>query len=155
MLDQEELLPEEQANPGLIRELQTVYQLKPAEQEVLSRVHRRLAEDSRPLPFSESLQARDHMRLSQPVSSTSVLSPSAWARQKWMWPLNALAALLLVGLLVGALMVAFSVNRGNVGSSAADGFHIFLVPAKQGSAPSHAALEATSALLSARFSSFG
>lgn len=155
MLDQEELLPEEQANPGLIRELRTIYRLKPAEQQVLSRVHRHLAEDSRPLPLSESMQERGHMRLSQPVLSAPTPSPSAWVRQRWMRPLNALAAMLLMGLLVGALVFVFSVNRSGIGSSAANGIHVFLVPAKPGSAPSHAALEATSALLSARFSSFG
>ncbi len=53
MLDHDQLLPEEQANPGLLQELRTIYQVTPEEQRVLARVHERLSMYSYPLPVHE------------------------------------------------------------------------------------------------------
>jgi hypothetical protein len=154
MLDHDELLPEEQAYPGLVQKLRTIYHMKPEEQQVLSRVHQHLAEDSHPLPLPESAQADSH---AQPRRSISVISPldrPSRLRQRWPQPLGTLAAVLFVGLLVGSLVFAFSIKRSSVGSSA-NSLHIFLVSAEKGSVPSQTELEAASTILSQRFSNFG
>lgn len=153
MLDHDELLPEEQAHPGLIQELRTIYLMKPEEQQVLSRVHQRLAEDSHSLPLPESTRAGRRAQTPWPVS---VISPRRHygPRQRWLRPLSTLAAVLFVGLLVGSLILAFSINRSNVGLSA-NSNRVFLAPVKTGGTPSHAELEAASTILSQRFSDFG
>ena len=155
MLDHDELLPEEQAYPGLIQELRTIYQMRPEEKLVLTRVHQRLAQSSHPLPLPEPIQAGGH---TQPQWLVSVVSPPARParfRQRWLRPLNMLAAVLLVGVLVGSLAFAFSVNRSKVGSPPVNSIHVFLVPAEKGSASSQAKWETTRTLLSQRFSDLG
>jgi preprotein translocase subunit SecD len=59
-----------------------------------------------------------------------------------------------VGLLVGSLVFAFSINRSSVGSPA-NSLRVFLVPTEKGSAPLQTELEAASTILSQRFSDFG
>ncbi len=154
MLDHDELLPEEQAHPGLVQELRTLYHMKPEEQHVLSRVHQRLAEDSHPLPLPESAQADSRAQPRRTVSVISPLDRPSRLRQRWLRPLSTLAAVLFVGLLVGSLVFAFSINRSSVGFPA-NSLRVFLAPAEKGSAPSQTALEATSIILSQRFSDFG
>jgi hypothetical protein len=158
MLDHDELLPEEEAYPDLVQELQATYQMKPEEKLVLSRVHQRLAESSHPLPLPELAQAGGQTRPFQFSSSAAAPSRPARARQRWLRPLNAFAAVLILGLLVGSLVVTFvMIGHTRVGSPPATmgDIRVFLVPAERGSTPSHTELETVSSILSQRFSDFG
>ncbi|HLI68978.1 MAG TPA: hypothetical protein VKV19_04400 [Ktedonobacteraceae bacterium] len=127
--------------------------MKPEEQQVLSRVHQRLAEDSHSFPLPESAQAASRAQTQWPVSVIS-LRARYGPRQRWLRPLSMLAAVLFVGLLVGSLVLAFSINRGGVGSPA-NSIRVFLVPEEKGSTSSYTELEAASTILSQRFSDFG
>jgi hypothetical protein len=64
MLDHNDLLPEEQTYPHVVRELQMAYQMKPAEKQVLARVHERLAQSSHALPRLEPVERADSIPLS-------------------------------------------------------------------------------------------
>lgn len=154
MLDHDELLSAEQAHPDLVQELRTLYQMKPEEQRVLARVHQRLAENSHPLPVRETTQAANPAQPRRPVAAIS--SRARPSRQRWLRPLSTFAAVLFVGLLVGALVLTFSINRNrsSIGSSV-NGLSVFLVPAQKGSTPSQTELEAASTILAHRFSAFG
>jgi hypothetical protein len=161
MLDHDELLPEEQAYPDFVQELQTTYEMKPEEKQVLTRVHERLAQRSHPHPLLEPVQAGGHTRSPQ---LPPTVSPPSWpttSRQRWLRHLNTLVAALFVGLLVAIMVFTFSsINRTGVGSPPAtvgltNGIRVLLVPAEKGSTPSQAEMEATRILLSQRFISFG
>jgi hypothetical protein len=161
MLDHDELLPEEQAYPDLVQELRQSYRLKPEEKQVLIRVYERLAQNSHPLPLLEPDQAEGHIRPRQlefPVSASSRITSF---RQRWLRGLNTLVAVIIIGVLVGSLVLTFAIiNHTRVGSppgttGVTNGIHLVLVPAKRGSAPSQAAMEATRNILTQRFSSFG
>jgi SecDF, P1 head subdomain len=154
MLDHDERLPEEQAYPDLIQELRTIYHRKPEELQVLSRVHQHLAADSHPLPLSESAQADSHTQPRQSISVIVPLDRPPRLRERWLQALGTVAAVLLVGLLIGSFVFAFSIQRSSVGSPA-NSLRIFLVPAEKGRVPSQIELEAASTLLSQRFSNFG
>jgi len=158
MLDHDELLPEEQAHPALVQKLRTIYLMKPAEKHVLSRVHQCLAESSHPLPLPEPVQGGSRARLLPFRSATATPLRPAKARQRWQRPLNTLAAVLILGLLVGSLLFTFAmINRTSVGSPAATtgDIRVFLVPAERASTPSHTELETARSILSQRFSDFG
>ncbi|HET7641186.1 MAG TPA: hypothetical protein VFK47_20930, partial [Ktedonobacteraceae bacterium] len=107
MLDHDELLPAEQAYPGLVQELRTTYQMKPAEKQVLTRVHERLAQSSHPLPLLEPAQAGTEPMVFVPLVSAH--SRPTIFRQRWLPRLNMLAAVLFIGLLVGSLVFTFSI----------------------------------------------
>ncbi len=163
MLDHDELLPEEQASPDFVQELQIAYQMKPEEKQVLTRVHERLAQRSHPHPLLEPVQAGGHPHTRSPQLPPTVSPPSrsTTSRQRWLRHLNALVAALFVGLLVATMVFTFSsINRTRVGSPPAtvgltNGIRVWLVPAEKGSTPSQAEMEATRILLSQRFISFG
>lgn len=151
MLDHNDLLPEEQTYPHVVRELQAAYRLKPAEKQMLARVHERLAQSSHALPRLEPVERADSTSL-----STSFSQRPASSRQRWLSRFNAIAAVLFITLLVGALALTFSaIHRSSVGSSSTTLTRVSLVPAQKGSVPSQAKMEATRALLAQRFSSFG
>ena len=76
MLDHDELLPEEQAHPALVQELQTIYLMKSEEQQVLSRVHQRLAETRKSIlygNFGECAPGRE-ARHCPPLYGNSMLN---------------------------------------------------------------------------------
>jgi hypothetical protein len=158
MLDHDELLPEEQANPGLIQELQAIYLMQPEEKQVLDRVHQRLTQNDASLPLSKPVQARDQAQLLQFGTLAATPLREARARQRWPRLLNVLAAVLILGLLVGSLGFTFAmIGHIGVGSLLASpgNLRVFLVPAEQGVILSHAELETESNILSQRFSNFG
>ncbi len=159
MLDHDELLPEEQAFPGLVQELRTTYQMKTEEKQVLTRVHQRLARSSHPLPMLEPVQAGSHTQPQRLVPPLSLLSHPTSFRQDWLPRLNTFVAVLFVGLLVGSLVFTFSIiNRTRVGSPSVgptNGIQVLLVPTERGGTPSQAKMEATRTILSQRFTSFG
>ncbi len=114
MLDHDELLPEEQASPDFVQELQIAYQMKPEEKQVLTRVHERLAQRSHPHPLLEPVQAGGHPHTRSPQLPPTVSPPSrsTTSRQRWLRHLNALVAALFVGLLVATMVFTFSsINR--------------------------------------------
>ncbi|MDQ2714210.1 MAG: hypothetical protein M3Z08_04815 [Chloroflexota bacterium] len=160
MLDHNELLPEEQASPALVAELRTAYQMQPQEKQVLARVHARLAQNAQPIPLPESAQVNGHIQPQRVTSPAALPSRSSRPRQRWLPHLNALAAVLFVGLLVGSLVLTFSVlnHRTTVGSpptSRTSGISMVLVSTEKDHHPSLAQMEATGTLLSKRFTSFG
>ena len=158
MLDHDELLPEEQANPALVQELQAIYLLKPEEKQVLRRVHQRIAQNASSLPISEPVQARDQAQLLQFGALTVTPLRPARARQRWPRLLNVLAAVLILGLLVGSLGFTFAmIGHIRIGLPLASTgtLRVFLVPAEQGIKPTHLELETESNILSQRFSNFG
>jgi hypothetical protein len=157
MLDHDELLPEEQAYPGLVQELRSTYQMKPEEKQVLSRVYERLAQSANPLPLFEPIQGEDH---TQPQRLASPMRPTRF-KQSWLRRLNILAAVLITGLLVGSLAFIFSIiyHTGMgcpVGTAGVtNGLRVMLVPAQRSRKPSQAEMEATCDILTQRFISFG
>lgn len=162
MLDHDELLPEEQASPALVAELRTAYQLKPQEKLVLARVHARLAQSSQSIPLPESALVHTNGRTQSQQLAPPVAQPSrsSYSRQRWLPHLNTLAAVLFVGLLVGSLVLTFSVlnHRTTAGApppSKSNGISMLLVSAEKGHHPSLAQMQATGTLLSKRFTSFG
>ena len=163
MLDHDELLPEEQTYPDFVQELQTAYQMKPEEKQVLAHVHERLAQRSHSHPLLEPVQAVGHTHIRLPHLPLTVSPPSrpTTSRQRWLRHLNTLVAVLFVGLLVATMVFTFSsINRTRVGSPPAtvgltNGIRVLLVPAEKGSTPSQTEMEATRTILSQRFISFG
>jgi hypothetical protein len=159
MLDHDELLPEEQAFPGLVQELRTTYQMKTEEKQVLLRVHERLTQSSHPLPMLEPVQAGGHTQPQQPLPPLSLLSRPTSVRQGWLPRLNTFVAVLFVGLLVASLVLTFSIiSRTRVGSPSVgptNGIQVLLVPTERGGTPSQAKMEATRTILSQRFTNFG
>lgn len=163
MLDHDELLPEERANPGLVQELRTTYQMKPEEQQVLARVYQRLAQNAQPLPLAqpELAQTGGSTQRRQHVSPVSLPSRANRPRQRWLQSLNSLVAVLFVGLLVGSLAFTFSLlNHTRVGSPhptvvASNAMRVELVPAQKGSKPPQAQMETTRNMLAARLTNFG
>jgi hypothetical protein len=157
MLDRNELLPEEQANPAVVQELQTIYQLKPEEKALLARVHQRLSQNEFAFPSSESLHKRGH---AQPRGNIAVISPlirPGRRLRRWNRPLNLLAAALFVAVLVGSLVFAFSSNRSgsSVVSPPMKNIHLFLVLSEKGKVPLPTEWEITRSLLTLRLDNFG
>ena len=169
MLDHDELLPEEQANPLLIQELRATYQLTPDEQRVLARVHERLAQYSYGLPVDEYAHEREYEPVSaahnsrplQLVSPIPMLEKPIRTRQRWSRRLNAIAGVLFLVLLIGSLVLAFSVGHrtttGSVGLHPSGGgeMRILLVPAETFSRYSQQEMQTEATVLSHRFSNFG
>ena len=154
MLDHDELLPEEQAYPGLVQELRTIYRMKPEEGDVLARVHEHLA-------LFEPIQVVGH---TQPQGFIPPLSPPTRPtrlKQRWLQRLSILAAVLITGLLVGSLAFIFSIichtgagcPAGTTGVT--NGMLVVLVPAQRSRKPSQAEMEVTRDILTQRFTSFG
>jgi hypothetical protein len=148
MLKHDELLPEEQANPDLIRELRTTYQMKPEAQQALSRVHERLAQSSRPIPLRESVRTEGRAPTQWFARPASTPYQPGQSRRILLSRFNIFAAMLFIVLLVGALALTYATIRHTTIS-------ITLVPAGNGSTPSQTQREAASALLSLRFNDFG
>lgn len=150
MLDHHDLLPEEQTYSHVVRELQAAYRMKPVEKQVLTHVQERLAQSSHALPQLEPVERADST-----LPSTSFSQRPASSRQRWLSHFNAIAAVLFMTLLVGALALTFSaIHHGSVGFSATTPIRVLLVPAQKGTVPSQAKMEATRLLLAQRFSSF-
>lgn len=158
MLDHDELLPEEQANPGLIQELQAIYLMKPEEKQVLGHVHQRLAHNDSSLPLSEPVHVEGRAQMLQFGALTATPLQSIKARQRWPRLLNVLAAVLILGLLVSSLGFTFAmIGHIRIGLPLAStgSLRVFLVPAEQGMKPTYLELETESNILSQRFSNFG
>lgn len=158
MLDRNELLPEERANPEIIEQLRAAYLMKPEEEQALLRVRERLAQSSHALPLLVSVQA-DEQRGKEHVAS-SLVSPShnRRERRKWSRLFNILAAAIVVALLVGSLALAFVMTgHTRVGSQAgtANDIRVLLAAAEKGPQPTRAEMEATGTLLLQRFKDFG
>lgn len=155
MLNDHDLLPEEQSNPGLIQELRATYRLRPEEQQALARVHERLARNSQPLPSLDAVRIDDLVRARQRVTPAAPPTRISRFRQRWLTRLGAFAAAMLVIILVGSLALTFSlIHHTSIGSPARNDIHLVLEPVK-GSHPSQADMQAASEVLSRRFSSFG
>jgi hypothetical protein len=154
MLDHDDLLPEEQAYPGLIQELRTTYRMKPEEEEVLTRVHEQLA-------LFEPIQVGGHTRPQGLVPPRSLPVRPTRLKQRWPRRLSILAAVLITGLLVSSLAFIFSIichtgagcPAGTTGVT--NGMLVVLVPAQRSKKPSQAEMEATRDILTQRFTSFG
>ncbi|MEO8970286.1 MAG: hypothetical protein ABI406_01660 [Ktedonobacteraceae bacterium] len=163
MLDHDELLPEELANPLLLEELRTAYKMTPDEQRVLARVHERLAQYSYPLPVHEyePVSIGDDSRPLQLVSLVPTIEKPVRTRQRWLRHLNAIAGVLFLVLLVGSLVLTFSVgHRTSVGSvglrtSGGSDISILLVPAESFSMFSQQKMQEEATVLSHRFSDSG
>jgi len=162
MLDHDQLLPAEQANPGLLQELRTIYQMTPEEQRVLARVHERLSMYAYPLPVHDHEYEHEPVRVgydSRPLQLVSPVSPRSKpvkTRQGWLRHLNAIAGVIFLVLLVGSLVFAFSAtHRTSVGSTTTNGIRILLVPAATFVALSQKEMQEEGAMLSQRFSNFG
>lgn len=165
MVDFDELLPEEQANPDLLQDLRALYRMKPEEAQILSRARTRLAHNVQPLPLSKDGSRQEAERPLRLLTSSSAPVHPARVRPKWLKPLNGLAAILLIALLIGAFALMLSpVGRNTTGSaptgSATTGnsvhfpLNFFLAATENGSVPSQAALDKTRALLEQRFNAF-
>lgn len=155
MLNHHDQLPEEQSNPGLVQELRVTYRLRPEEQQVLARVHERLAHSSQPLPLLDAVRIDDLARARQRVTPAGPPTRISRFRQRWLTHLSAFAAAMLVVVLVGSLALTFSlIYHSSVGSPTGNDIHLVLEPVK-GSQPSRADMQAASEILSRRFSSFG
>lgn len=151
MLDHDELLPEELANPILIQELRTTYQMTPDEQRVLARVYERLAQYSYPLPVQEY-----DPRPLQLVSPVPTLEKPFRTRRRWLRHLSAIAGVLFLVLLVSSLVFAFTAtHHTSVGSSTDSNMHILLVSTESFSMFSRNEMQAEATILSQRFSTFG
>ncbi|HLJ32145.1 MAG TPA: hypothetical protein VKU38_00770 [Ktedonobacteraceae bacterium] len=171
MLDHDELLPEELANPFLIEELRATYHLTPDEQRVLARVHERLAQYAYALPVNEDEDEQAHeyepvsaaydSRPLQLVSPIPTLEKPVRTRQRWSRRLNAIAGVIFLVLLVGSLVLTFSVGHrtttGSVGLHPSGGseMRILLVPAETSSMYSQQEMQTEATILSHRFSNFG
>lgn len=151
MVDHDELLPAEQANPDLLQELRAIYQMKPAEKRVLDRVQTRLAENTQSLPLRETVPAKAHDRHLWLISMPPASARSQNTSKKWLRPLNGLVAILLVGLLIGAFALTLSLTGS---TSANNGIHLFLAATENGSTPTQTMLDRTRALLEQRFNDF-
>ncbi len=160
MLDHDELLPIEQDNPNLVRELRTVYRVTPEEQRVPARVFERLAMYSYPLPVQEHehepASTAYGSRPLQLVSPVATLEKPFRTRRRWLQNLNAIAGVLFLVLLIGSLVFAFTAtHHTSVGSFTESDMHISLVPAESFSKFSRNEMQAEATILSQRFSTFG
>jgi photosystem II stability/assembly factor-like uncharacterized protein len=110
MLENNDSLPEEQAYPELLQELQATYHIKQEEEQVLERVRERLLKRTvQPISLKELTPLED-----SPQDRRTRLQSSPFrrpAQRKWVRLINTLAATLLVATLVGAL--AFTLSRIN------------------------------------------
>ena len=155
MLNDHDLLPEEQSNPGLIQVLRATYRLRPEEQQALARVHERLAHSSQPLPPLDAVRIDDLAPARPRVTPAAPPTRISRFRRRWLTRLGAFAAAMLVIVLVGSLVLTFSlIHHTSVGSPIGNDIHLVLEPVK-GSHPSRADMQAASEILSQRFSSFG
>ncbi len=162
MHDFNELLPEENAYPGIVQDLRTVYQLKPQEQRVLERVRERLAqradaavdlssvtldEVEGPMPVEEIFP----LGQSSVRESRTVRVQSAWSRR-----LSTLVAVLVCCVLVGALAFVFAARHSYQTTTGAspDGISVLLAPTN-GITPPQELLDATRLTLLQRFDNFG
>ncbi|GHO60983.1 WD40/YVTN/BNR-like repeat-containing protein [Ktedonobacter robiniae] len=107
MLDREDLLPEEQASPELLKELQVLYQMHSDEKQLLLRTRVRLAKMSVPL----SSDAQGPSAKMQRKASKQARGFPIPATRPWLRSLNTLAAVLIVTLIVSALVLTFSLVR--------------------------------------------
>jgi hypothetical protein len=154
MLDHDDLLPEEQAYPGLVQELRTTYRMKPEEKEVLTRVREHFT-------LFEPIQVKVHTQPQGLVSSLFLPMRPTRLKQRWLRRFSILAAVLITGLLVGSLALIFSTIYHTGASCPAgtavvtNGMRVVLVPAQRSRKPSQAEMEATCNILTQRFTSFG
>lgn len=157
MLDRNDLLPEEQAHPNIVEKLRTAYKIKPEEEQVLIRVHERLAQRFHTLPPVEPVQAGQYAGKQHLSSSLDSSSSSVRASRRWLRHFNTLAAAIIVALLVGSLAFAFVMTgRTKVGSPPGTTNDIRVVlAAEKGQQPTLAAMEATTTLLLQRFHALG
>ena len=154
MLDHDDLLPEEQAYPGLVQELRATYQMEPEEKEVLTRVREHFT-------LFEPIQVKGHTQPQGLVSSLFLPMRPTKLKQRWLRRFSTLAAVLITGLLVGSLALIFSIIYHTGASCPAgtavvtNGMRVVLVPAQRSRKPSQAEMEATCNILTQRFTSFG
>ena len=152
MLNHEEQLPAEQAEPQLIQDLQSTYQLKPAEKQVLSRVHTRLAQYNGPLPSAELKPLAIDRRRFAP-SRFSAFRPAMFEQKKHV--LTTLVAVLVICFLFGS----FALVLGHRSSSSSAGqpalAHITLVPSVVGSIPSRTEMQSAATILLDRLTGAG
>ncbi len=140
MLEHDELLPVEEQHPALVQELRSVYQLTPQEQRVLTRVHERLARTSYPLPAHEPIQLSERIFHRELVDDGRIFPPTFRTRKRWSSRLSAVAGIVFLVLLVGSLVLTFSIERhssvGNTGQHAPSGkiIRLLLVPANANAA---------------------
>lgn len=155
MLNENDLLPEEQANPTLIYELRATYRLSPEEQQALARVHERLAHNADPLPALKIAHSKDLTRSSQRMVSGRSPIQIAGFRQRWLTRFSTLVAAALLVILVGSLALTFSLlHLPGVGGPGSSDFRLMLELAG-GRNPSRAEMQVVSNMLSQRFSIFG
>ncbi|GHO99974.1 hypothetical protein KSF_100220 [Reticulibacter mediterranei] len=117
MLENNDLLPEEQAHPELQQDLQAIYQWKPEEKQAYQRVRERLMQNTQPIPAPEPVQLPSQQN--RPASD-SLTSPIRNKHQRWIQRINTYAAVFFVAALVGALALTFwSIphSRTHVGTS--------------------------------------
>ncbi len=161
MLDHDDLLPEEQAYPGIVQKLQMTYQIASEETQALARVHERLAQSSHSLPLLKPTE----MENPPFITTASPASRLTRRRQSWLSHLNVLAAVLLIGLIVGSLLFTFSLinqSRADYSSTKSGSppiigsrIRMVLIPVNKGHTPSQPEMEVTRTILVARFSQFG
>jgi preprotein translocase subunit SecD len=121
MLDHDDLLPLEQANPTVLQSLKTHYQLTEDEAQVLPHVHERLTHFSGTLPLAQTSAAQTRKRPLQfaqpPFSAANSLSSN-----KKMRYLEVLVAVLIVMILASSLAFTFGIIHSNrIGSSTSVG----------------------------------
>lgn len=148
---QNELLPVEEANPGLIEELHAIYQLTPEEQRVLTHVHERLQLYAQPQPAREPVEVGQFA-----AHRDAPYAAATFTRRRFLAQLNSVAAVLFVALLVGALIFTFTtVKHSTPGAvTPTNAIRVLLVPA-QTSTPSKEALTQMVSILSQRLNSYG
>ena len=165
-----DLQPEETGHPDIVRELRTIYQLKPEEQQALEHVRKQLTHSA---SFATNLDVvhLDERELPMPIEELPRVTPLDARRVNhthkiagkmqvdWLRPFNALVAVLVCCVLVGLLAFLFSTihhNQTTVGSSSnTQGISFLLAPAQNGAAPSQAVLSVTRDILQQRFNDFG
>ncbi len=164
MLNHDDLLTAEQDNATLIQNLQTHYQLKSEEANVLDHVHERLAHFSGTLPLAQSSTEETSGRpvkfAQVPISTRGYIGSS-----KKMRYFDTLVAVLIVGILIGTLAFTFGIVHGNrIGFSTIVGSGnssttvvrlLTLVPTQTHPLPSQQALQTTRNILYQRFVSDG
>jgi streptogramin lyase len=112
MLDHDEQLSEERAEPVLIQELQATYRMKPEEKQVLVRVRERLAMSSHPFSAQEFAQTIQPGATGGKQGATfSHRPPFSPHKQRWGQRINLLVAVIVVTVLVGTFVVALSMIR--------------------------------------------
>jgi hypothetical protein len=157
-MNYDDLLPEEQNNPVLVKNLQSRFELKPEETQVLDHVHERLAHFSGTLPVASEKIHETRGRvlyLPQRVGFTNTYSEIG----RKSFRLNVIAAVIIVGLLIGSLAFTFSAVHNRYTNSTATGagtdtgrqidlrMFLELVPKQTYPAPTQQALQATRDIL--------